>query len=64
MPGFGDTYALNMAIDGLFHFTRWERLDPYLALGGGFTLYGDDINGETFDPVTARRSRRHVPLQR
>lgn len=49
--GFGDTYALNLAVDGLFHFTRWERLDPYLSLGAGFALYGDNINGETFDPA-------------
>jgi len=48
---FGDTYAFGLAIDGLFHFTRWERLDPYLAVGGGFTLYGDKVNGETFDPA-------------
>jgi len=48
--GFGDTFAFGMVLDGLFHFTRWERLDPYLSLGGGFTWYGEDINGEAFDP--------------
>lgn len=49
--GFGDTYAVNMAVDGLFHFTRWERLDPYLAVGAGIAIYGDKVNGETFDPA-------------
>ena len=48
--GFGDTHAAGLFVDALFHFTRWERLDPYLAAGGGFTWYGDKVNGETFDP--------------
>ncbi len=47
--GFGDTYAFGMAVDGLYHFTRWERVDPYLSLGVGFRLYGEDINGQSFD---------------
>jgi outer membrane protein OmpA-like peptidoglycan-associated protein len=48
---FGDTYGAGLAVDALFHFTRWERLDPYLALGVGAMWYGDDINGESFDPA-------------
>jgi outer membrane protein OmpA-like peptidoglycan-associated protein/opacity protein-like surface antigen len=44
-----DTYAVTLAIDALFHFTRWDRVDPYLVLGGGCILYGERIAGETFD---------------
>ena len=46
---FGDTYATGLSLDGLYHFTRWERLDPYLAVGGGFIWYGDEVNGKSFD---------------
>lgn len=49
-PGVHDTYALGLSFDILFHFTRWERLDPYLTLGAGAILYGEEIGGEQFDP--------------
>lgn len=46
--GIHDTYAVGTFVDALFHFTRWERLDPYLALGVGFTFYGDELShGDT-----------------
>lgn len=48
---FGDTWAVGFGLDGLFHFTRWERLDPYLAVGGELRIYGDDIDGTSFDPA-------------
>ncbi len=41
--------AVGFAIDGLFHFTRWERLDPFLALGIGGIAYTEDINDSSFD---------------
>lgn len=41
--GFGDTWMASITAEGLFHFTRWERLDPFLAGGLGFNLYGKDI---------------------
>jgi outer membrane protein OmpA-like peptidoglycan-associated protein len=44
-PGFGSTYSGTAALDGLCHFTRWERIDPYLALGAGLTWYGHNIAG-------------------
>ena len=52
-PGerFGDTYMAAIAFDGLFHFTRWERLDPYLTLGVAAIWYGHEINGKNFDPT-------------
>jgi outer membrane protein OmpA-like peptidoglycan-associated protein/opacity protein-like surface antigen len=42
--GVHETSALGFAVDALFHFTRWERLDPYLSLGIGLTHYADDFN--------------------
>jgi outer membrane protein OmpA-like peptidoglycan-associated protein len=38
---FSSTHAVGVAIDGLFHFTRWERVDPYLAAGIGFLNVGE-----------------------
>ncbi len=48
-PFFGSTWMATLYADALFHFTRWERLDPYLAGGLGFILYGDDAldNGDS-----------------
>jgi len=48
--GPDDTWALGLTFEGLYHFTRWERVDPFLALGGGLTWYEDEVNGENFDP--------------
>lgn len=49
-PGVHDTYALSFSLDALFHFTRWERLDPYFTLGAGAIVYGEQIGGDIFDP--------------
>lgn len=49
--GKDHTWAINMGADALFHFTRWERVDPYLSLGAGFTYYGDEVDGVTVDGV-------------
>ena len=43
-PGVHSTWATGLALDGLFHFTRWERFDPYLALGGCLMYYANPIN--------------------
>lgn len=52
--GVHDTYAFGIFVDALFHFTRWERLDPYLTLGGGVTTYGEDLgNGKTDAAIRA-----------
>ena len=50
IAGFGSTYAVGLTFDGLFHFTRLERFDPFLALGLGTTFYGEDF-GNQFDLV-------------
>ncbi len=49
-PGVHDVTAFGLSLDALFHFTRWERLDPYLTLGVGAIYYTEEIGGETFDP--------------
>jgi OOP family OmpA-OmpF porin len=48
--GVDQTSAIGLAIDALFHFTRWERFDPYLSLGIGATWYEDDFDSQT-DPA-------------
>ena len=40
--GFGDTWMAQVFVDFLFHPTRWEKLDPYLAFGAGVDFYGED----------------------
>ena len=40
---FGDTWMLEPYADLLFHFTRWERLDPDIAGGIGLNIYGKDV---------------------
>lgn len=40
---FDDTWMASVYFDALFHFTRWERLDPFLAGGLGLNLYGKDV---------------------
>ena len=49
--GFESTWSAGLSVDGICHFTRWDRLDPYLTLGVGFMFYGDKVNGESFDPA-------------
>jgi len=50
-PGVHDTWGVGLTLDGLMHFTRWERLDPYLALGGGVRWYADDLGDGQLDPM-------------
>lgn len=51
LGNFDSTYGAGLALDGLFHFTRWERSDPYLALGGGVFWFGDKVDGKTVHPA-------------
>jgi outer membrane protein OmpA-like peptidoglycan-associated protein len=41
--GATDTWALGAAIDVLYHFTPWTRVDPYLAAGYGLLKYGEEF---------------------
>lgn len=47
--GVHDTSSIGLFADALFHFTRWERLDPYLTLGGAFVFYADDMSSGSSD---------------
>ncbi len=48
--GVDETSAIGLAVDGLYHFTRWERLDPYVSIGLGIMHYEDDVGAQT-DPT-------------
>jgi len=53
-PDWNDTQILALALDGLFHFTRWERLDPYLAAGIGVMHYGEEPANGSSDNLLLR----------
>ncbi len=40
---FDSTWMTGLFIDGIFHFTRWERMDPFLAAGLGLNFYGKEV---------------------
>ncbi len=44
---FGDTYMVQIYGDLLFHFTRMDRIDPYLTAGVGATFFGEDVTGDS-----------------
>ena len=52
--GFGDTFMFQTYFDALFHFTRFDKFDPYLTFGAGVTLYGEDITSDGPMSATAR----------
>jgi len=43
------TWAIGLSGDGLFHFTRWQRFDPYLAAGPSMIYYGDKFGKNQID---------------
>ncbi len=49
--GVDSTSAIGLALEGIFHFTRWDRLDPFLAIGGGVTFYADDMAEGATEPA-------------
>jgi len=52
--GVNDCFAIAAGLDALFHFTRWERLDPYLSLGGVVRWYSERVNqGRRTSPCAA-----------
>jgi outer membrane protein OmpA-like peptidoglycan-associated protein len=38
---WSSTHALGVFSDAVFHFTRWDRFDPYMVAGLGLTRYGE-----------------------
>jgi len=48
--GVDRTSAVGLAFDALYHFSRWDRLDPYLSIGLGAMRYEHDFDAQT-DPV-------------
>lgn len=49
--GVDSTSAFGLTLEGIFHFTRWDRLDPFLAIGGGVTFYADDMAEGATEPA-------------
>ena len=45
--GVDETSAIGLAVDALYHFTRWDRMDPYLSVGLGVLQYADDFDAQT-----------------
>ena len=40
---FGDTWMGQAFVDFLFHFTAWEKCDPYIGAGLGLDIYGKEV---------------------
>ena len=49
--GVRDTWGLWTSVDALLHASRWERLDPYISVGGGFINYGVDLGNGKMEPA-------------
>lgn len=44
--GVHDTTSVRLSLDALYHFSRWERFDPYLAAGVGGAWYDEDVGDD------------------
>ncbi|MCL1909940.1 MAG: OmpA family protein [Kiritimatiellaeota bacterium] len=42
---FGDTWMAQIYADALFHFSKFDKFDPYLTFGVGCMIFGEDIAG-------------------
>jgi len=51
---FDDTWMIQLYGDALFHLSRFDRFDPYLTFGAGFTAYGEDVTGDGPVSLTLR----------
>ena len=45
---FGDTWGLQIYGDAMFHFSSFDRIDPYLIFGAGVSTYGEDVMDSAF----------------
>ena len=45
---FGDTWGLQIYGDAMFHFSSFDRIDPYLIFGAGVSTYGEDVMDAAF----------------
>ena len=43
---FGDTWMGQAFVDLLFHFSAWEKVDPYIGAGIGLDIYGEEVYEE------------------
>ena len=54
LPTWDSTYLVAGAVDGLCHFTRWKRFDPYLALGVQASHYSEEQKSGDSDEFVLR----------
>ena len=47
---FDDTWGAMFYFDAMFHFSKFDKVDPYLILGAGVSTFGKDVMDE---PVCA-----------
>ncbi len=45
---FGDTWGLQLYGDAMFHFSSFDRIDPYLIAGVGVSTYGKQVMDSDF----------------
>ncbi len=49
-PGVHEIWGAGISLDMLYHFTRWERIDPYLLVGAAAMIYEEDMGEGKVDP--------------
>jgi outer membrane protein OmpA-like peptidoglycan-associated protein/opacity protein-like surface antigen len=49
--GVTETSSAEAFFDALYHFTRWERPDPYLTLGTGVQFHEHDLGSGKVEPA-------------
>ena len=44
---FDDTWGAMFYFDAMFHFSKFDKVDPYLIFGAGLTTFGKDVMDES-----------------
>ena len=44
---FDDTWGAMFYFDAMFHFSKFDKVDPYLIFGAGLTTFGEDVMDES-----------------
>ena len=44
---FDDTWGAMFYFDAMFHFSKFDKFDPYLIFGAGLTTFGEDVMDES-----------------
>jgi hypothetical protein len=54
MLGWDNLYMLGAAVDAVFHLSDFERVDPYLSFGIGYSYYSEELEGGNQDDIILR----------